>query len=576
MSASKLGERLTIVQHAARWSVATVKGRLATAPGLAWRLVSARAETFLFVPSDLRPTDPSLADELAAGQMGLGGAMINLGGASPFSINAPNRAWARALHGFAWLGSLRAAEDAFALDMARRLVADWCRRNRSRPGSRGVAAEPAVIARRVSSFIVNAGFLLEDAEPEFYHLFTRTLGSELRALDRASRRATPGYPSLACAMSLTLACLAADGHGGDLPHAEVRLLGELRQQILPDGGHISRNAEIVLEALLDLLPIKQCYMARQMTVPPELVGTIGRMLEHVRAMTTAPGTLARFNGVGAAQVEAVATVLALGTVHTPPPTSDAGPSGYARLQCGDTTVIVDCGRAPPLLHSGLAHAGALSFEMAHAGASIIVNAGAPPPIHGRAAADARATASHSTLVLDEQSSARLIRSSHIERWAGGPGLIGPDSVVAGLLEIDGEARLVAQHNGYLSRFGLIHERRLTLDPSGLILEGVDVLRPPSGTLRLPRDVPVALHFHLPAGARWSAQGQDALLIDSASGPVWRFTVSGARVSLEAATHYAQSQGPSPTRKIVARTATPGETTINWRLELVREPETIHR
>jgi uncharacterized heparinase superfamily protein len=567
MSAPKLGERLVIAQHTARWSVAAAKRRLGTAPGLTWRLIRPRVEAFLFIPSDLRPTDPSLADELAAGQMGLGGAMMDLAGRSPFSVIGPDRSWARALHGFGWLGSLRAADDAIALETARRLVADWCRRNKSRSGGRGIAGEPTVVARRITSFIVNAGFLLEDAEPEFYHLFTRTLGSELRALDRVSRVAPSGYPRLACAMSLTLACLAADGHERDLPQAERKLLAELRQQILRDGGHISRNAETVLEALLDLLPIKQCYLARQMPPPPELVATIERMLSHVRAMTTTPGTLARFNGVGAARVETIATVLALGAVQALPTISEAGPSGYARMERCGTIVIVDGGRPPSLLHSSKAHAGALSFELAHAGARIIVNAGASTaaPV---AAADARATANHSTLVLDGQSSGRLVRSPQIEKLTGGPAIVGPETVVTSLIEVDGEARLVAQHDGYLARFGVIHERRLTLDPGGCILAGVDLLRPPSGTLRLHRDVPVALHFHLPIEARWSASGHDGISITPASGPAWRFTVMGARCSVEAATDYAQSQGPTPARQIVVRASTPGETMIKWRLERV--------
>ena len=568
MSAPKLGERLIIARQAARLSVVAASGRFGSRPGLAWRFIRPRIEAFLFVPSDLRPTDPSLADELAAGQMGLGGVMVDLGGRSPFSVIAPDRSWARALHGFGWLGSLRAADDVLALETARRLVADWCRRTRSRTRDRGVSAEPIVVARRITSFIVNAGFLLEDAEPEFYHLFTRTLGSELKALDRISRTAVPGYPRLACAMSLTLACLAADGHARDLPRAERQLLAELRLQILSDGGHISRNPETVLEALLDLLPIKQCYLACQMPPPPELVATIERMLEHVRAMTTTPGTLARFNGVGTARVEACATVLALGPTHAFPAVCEPGPSGYARMERGGTVVIVDGGRPPPLLHSGNAHAGALSFELAHAGARIIVNAGAVSAAHVQTAGDARATSSHSTLVLDEQSSGRLVRSPQIEKLTGGPGAVGPDTVVASLLEMDGEARLVAQHDGYLTRFGVIHERRLTLDPSGSILEGVDLVRPPSGTLRLPRDVPVALHFHLPIETRWSAAGQGAFLIAPVSGSAWRFTASGGRCSVEAATDYARSQGPTPARQIVVRTSTPGDTMIRWRLKRV--------
>ncbi len=566
MSAPTLSERLFIAQQSARWSAAAATSRLAATPGLGWGLLRGRADQLLFIPSDMRPADPSLVDEIASGQLGLAGVVAELAGGSPFGLATPDRGWARVLNGFGWLGSLRTSGDPSSVEVARRLVADWCRRNRGRPGGRGIAAEPSVIARRVTSFIVNAGFLLEDADADFYRVFTRTLGAESRALDVASRRAAPGYPRLVCAMALTLVCLATDGHERNLPTAETRLMTELRQRILPDGGHASRNPEIVLELLLDLLPIRQCYAARGLAAPIVLVSTIERMLKHLRSMTIGPGTLARFNGVGAARVEAVATVLAVEAVASQPETQAPGPSGYARVQRGDTVIIIDCGRPPGLLNSGLAHAGALSFEMAHAGAELIVNGGAPGPGHRRSAPDARATASHSTLVVDEQSSARLVRSKWLDRLLGGPALAGPDSVSASLLEVDGDARLVAQHDGYLARFGLIHERRLNLHKSGCVLDGVDMLRPPHGTLRLARDVPLAVHFHLPVGARWRVEDSGAISISPADGSSWRITVAGARCAVETATNYAMSQGPTPSRQVVARASTPGETTIAWRLE----------
>ena len=566
MSAPTLGERLFIARHAARSSVMAAKSRLATAPGLGWTLLKARADQLLFIPSDMRPVDPSLVDELAEGQMGLDGVVVELAGSSPFACGAPDRAWSRALNGFSWLGSLRESGDPSAIETARRLVEDWCRRNRGRPGGRGIAAEPEVIARRVTSFVVNAGFLLEEADAEFYRMFTRAIAGELRALDAASHRAAHGYPRLACTMAMTLVCLATDGYERNLPAAEARLMTELRQQILPDGGHVTRNPEIVLEALLDILPIRQCYAARGLAAPMELTTTVDRMLSHLRAMTIAPGTLARFNGVGAPRVEAVATVLAVEAVPSQPVTQAPGPSGYARLQRGETIVIVDCGRPMGLLQSGFAHAGALSFEMSHDGVPIIVNAGAPGLGHKRWIADARATASHSTLVVDEQSSARLVHSSRLERLLGGLALTGPDSVTASLLESEGDAHLVARHDGYLGRFGLIHERRLRLHPDGSAIEGTDVLGPPQGTLRLPRDLPVAARFHLPFDARWRVEASGGITIFPSSGRSWLLTVSSARCSVETAKDYAQSQGPTPSHQIVARTSTPGETTIAWRLE----------
>lgn len=567
MSAPNLGERLLITRLAASASVAAASSRVMTAPLANLRLVRPRADSLLFVPSDLRPADPSLVDELASGQMGLGGALVDLAGSSPFAVMAPSPAWIRELNGFAWLGCLRAAGDKDATELARRLVADWCSRNRTRPGGRGLAAEPEVIARRVTSWIVNAGLLLEDAPVAFYRAFARTLGRELRALDAASRRARPGYPRLACLMALTLACLAVSGHARDLRQTEARLLAQLDEQILPDGGHVTRNPETVLDVLTDLLPVRQCYAALSLSAPPALAAAIEQMLGHLRLLMLGSGTLARFNGVGGARDDVLATVLTVSAEPWRPiANSPPGPSGYARLEQGGTSVIVDCGRPPPLPFAGNAHAGALSFEMSHHGELVIVNRGAPAPAHRERRADSRATASHSTLALDEQSSSRLVRSRQLDRLIGGPAIAGPDNLTASLEQAVGEVRLAASHDGYLERFGVLHERRLTLSHSGLLLAGSDILRPPTGTHRLSHDVPLAVRFHVPVEAAIRSGPDGSLVIELERGPAWRLGAKGGRLAIEAATHYALSQGPTAARQAVIRAATPGETRIDWRLE----------
>ena len=60
---------------------------------------------------------------------------------------------------------------------------------------------------------------------------------------------------------------------GQTAHARERarrLIDELRAQILPDGGHISRNPGALVEMLLDLLPLRQAFAARNVPPPPAL------------------------------------------------------------------------------------------------------------------------------------------------------------------------------------------------------------------------------------------------------------------------------------------------------------------
>ena len=61
--------------------------------------------------------------------------------------------------------------------------------------------------------------------------------------------------------ALVLADLCVAGHDKHLSEIETEFAAELEAQILPDGGHISRNPGVPVELLLDFLPLRQCFSA---------------------------------------------------------------------------------------------------------------------------------------------------------------------------------------------------------------------------------------------------------------------------------------------------------------------------
>ena len=77
-----------------------------------------------------------------------------------------------------------------------------------------------------------------------------------------------------------------------------RLIEELRKQILPDGGHISRNPGALIELLADLLPLRQLFSARELQPPQALNNAIDRMMPMLRFFRHADGNFAQFNGMG--------------------------------------------------------------------------------------------------------------------------------------------------------------------------------------------------------------------------------------------------------------------------------------
>src|SRR5215467_3319645 len=93
-----------------------------------WRYRAPAAEELLLAPPDLRAHDPSFADEVQSGSFGLAGAVANLRGRSPFTIEPPSPAWARELYGFGWLRHFDSEPPGENKSIARKLTAEWIRR----------------------------------------------------------------------------------------------------------------------------------------------------------------------------------------------------------------------------------------------------------------------------------------------------------------------------------------------------------------------------------------------------------------------------------------------------------------
>jgi len=532
-------------------------------PLLRWRYGAPVADELLIVPQDLRAADPSFASELEFGHFGLGGAVALLGFRSPFVIEPPSTAWARELHGFDWLRHLRAAAHMKARDYALAYTADWIK---TRAFRRGIAAEPAVAARRIIAWITNAALLLENVDKAAYARTTDSLGDQLRQLSARWRAAPDGYPRLLALIALVYGNLCIAGCDRQLDWIEPALADELARQVLPDGGHASRNPAVLVELLLDVLPLRQCYHARERKLPAAIEAAVRRAMAMLRFMQLGDGALARFNGVGAQVVDPLATVLA----YDPAPEQvieEAPYARYVRLARGASIVLMDVGGPPILPLAAEAHAGALAFELSSGHSPILVNGGVPGPADQSWRPAARATASHNVLAIAGRSSSRLMRHDMLEALVAGTPICGPENVVARRGDADGGAEVEASHDGYLERHGLIHRRTLRLAADGLRLDGIDRLEPPHGHIRLKQDLPMAIHFHLhPDATPAVADDRASAALKLGNGEIWTFTATGAPLSLEESIHFARITGPREALQLVLRASCYGETEITWRLE----------
>jgi uncharacterized heparinase superfamily protein len=543
--------------------------RLRRAPFMQWRQRPQAAEELLIAPPDLRTQDPSLVDEIEADTFGLAGCVALLHGRSPFAIEPPNREWERELHGFGWLRHLEAMRTREVESLARELVREWIVGNRRK--RRGLAWAPEVVARRVISWLSHAALLLDEAGKRPYATFMRSLDEQVMHLSGVWRSAPDGYPRLLALIALVKSELCIAGRDRQLDYSMPLLVAELERQILPDGGHVSRNAATLVELMLDLLPLRQCFGARGIKLDPALSATTARMAPMLRTLLLGDGLPARFNGVGFTERDALATALAYD--HSPPISpATAPPSGYLRVERGPVVIVMDAGTPPHLEVAGSACAGALSFEMSTGSDLLLVNAGRPAAPDAHARALSRSTASHNTLCLNEQSSSTLVRNAKLEQAIGGVPIRHPDVVKCVVQQDeDGGIGVEASHDGYLPRFSLVHTRKLRLDATGTRLDGLDVLSAAKGVLRLAWDLPFAIHFHLhPEAEAGIGQTPDVAELALDTGELWRLSATGAALSIEDGTYFADIAGPRPAQCIVLRGVCAGATEVGWCLERVRQ------
>jgi uncharacterized heparinase superfamily protein len=527
-----------------------------------------RAEQLLLAPQELRTADPSFATELYNGHFGLAGKLAEVDTESPFEIDPPSEGWARELYGFGWLRHLRAAGSELSREQAKALVNDFITLRRS---IRGLAWQPEIVGRRVISWLSNSVLVLDTGEPQAYETFLRALTSQLRYLSASYRDAPDGVPRLVALMALVYAGLCIAEQQAVVDRYTRPLCKELERQILRDGGHISRNPEALVELLLDLLPLRQCFVARDRPPPKELTDAIERIMPMLRFFRTCDGTLTRFNGAGPTPTDALATVLAYDDVKGAPVRSAAS-SGYVRLECGSTLFICDIGPTPDPSLSMTAHAGFLSFEMSSGNSPMIVNCGSPSVDHDEWRPFARSTAAHSTLTFEDSSSAEFpAAGTNGSQPALDSQLTGPANAQAALADQGDNLRIKGSHDGYMARFGVSHARQILIAPNGLLISSEDKLSAPKGLTSpeglIAGDYAIRFPLHPSVRAQLAPDGRSVELT-LRNGETWRISSNAPETTVEESVFLADERGPLPTSQVVLG-GVMGEATevrIVWNIE----------
>ncbi|MBC2662405.1 heparinase II/III family protein [Novosphingobium flavum] len=478
------------------------------------------------------PGDRVAGTALRAGHFLLHGVKLPIAQAELAGVARMTPPMERYVHGFTWLADLEAASSRDqAAPLAERILAAWIEANAEPPARAAKAGSWTVslTGTRLLSWLVHAPLILSGG------LRTRMLGmidGHARWLDRNVGRGEDLLAQLAGWCGLVAAgLLLPDGKGRRL-YGEaglVRCLGEL---IGDDGGTLARSPLAQMEAIALLVRLSACYRALRNDPPQVIQGTLGLLVPPLLALTHGDGSLGSWQGGWAISADEVARLIEASGVRTRP-LRDARQWGYQRAVAQKTILQFDAAPPPMARHARTGCASTLAFELSHAGQRIIVNCGGAAAAGGlipaRLEQGLRATAAHSTLVLDDANSTAVLINGKI-----GAGVAEVEVDRRALMgeRNGGATRIEASHDGYVARYGLVHRRILILRDDGTELRGEDLLVPTRGKGAKGK-VAFAIRFHLGPGIEVGqspdGQGVGLALPD---GSYWQFRVGGGEVVIE--------------------------------------------
>jgi uncharacterized heparinase superfamily protein len=455
---------------------------------------------------------------------------------SPAAHHAPGVE--RVVHSFGWLADLAAsAPRADGAAVAERIASLWLHGHGTI--GKGPAWEPELAGLRLVAWLVHAPLMLGGTDKALKSRLLAAIADTATWLDKRAPKEAAGLGQVAAFAGIVAAGLL-------LPHGKPRrLFGEaglvtaLGDMVGEDGGVLSRCPAAQLEAIRMLTDLIACYEATEVTPPPALAVMRELLVPPLLALRHGDGALGNWQGQGAIAADRVNAVIEASGVRTRP-LAQAGGWGYQRIKAGETLLQFDTAPPPRAKHARTGCASTLAFELSDGPQRIIVNCGgaslAGGQVPARIGQGLRATAAFSTLVLDNANSTAVLLHGKLGK---GVETVEFDRRQIARPGFRDATRIEAAHDGYAGRFGLSHQRILTLSGDGTELAGEDILVPVGKSGKRGK-IAFALRFHLGRGVEVQLspdkRGASLLLPD---GRLWQFRLGGDRGGADDITLHAE-------------------------------------
>ncbi|MDY7098182.1 MAG: heparinase II/III family protein [Pseudomonadota bacterium] len=431
----------------------------------------------------------------------------------------------RSLHLFGWLYDLAASAPREACsEVAERITRGWLDVNSTPParGAKSGAWEVEATGLRLMAWLVHAPLIIGNGGSDMRRELLNAIVETASWLDRKALKAGAGLGQMTGWAAVTAAGLLLPEGRPRRIYGQAALIRSLGDLVAEDGGVLARCPAAQMQAIATLTDLIACYDAVDVEAPDALYVMRELLVPPLLAIRHGDGGLGNWQGQGAISADRVSGLIAATGVRTRP-LNEPQHWGFQRLSGGQTTVQFDAAPPPRARHARTGCASTLAFELSDGPSRVIVNCGGAALAGGQVPTHIgqglRASAAHSTLVLDDANSTAVLLHGKLGK--------GAETVeVERRSPNNNVIRVEASHDGYVPRFGLTHQRILTLRKDGTELGGEDILIPANRKGKRGK-IAFAIRFHLGRGVEMqiSQDGRGASLL-APDGRLWQFRLRG--------------------------------------------------
>ena len=422
------------------------------------------------------------------------------------------------LHSFFWLFSLDLKS---SKNITQSVILNWIKKNETYEKNKW---EIDTLSKRVISWISSAKLTYEDSDDNYKHRFNSMIQKQINHLIYEINKSKWVDDKMIGCAAIILAGLAYNEKDKYLAFGLNLLKKIINISFDKEGFPKTRNIQQLVFYLKYFVLIREWLKESQVNIPRYLDEIIFYQGNSYNLFCEGNDNSFLFNGNNQFKFKELSTYLSNHGYKFSNNTNEIG--GYAILKNKKNAVIMDIGPSPDRQFSKNYQSGALSFEILSNNYKLISNSGYFKKKNHKLNSISRSSAAQSTLIIDNHSSCKIDTVSH--------------EVKQGLRIINKKVKqeknywkIVSSHDGYLKRYGVIHERKIEFFVKDKKFVGHDTLF----KKRNQKKNNFEIRFHiLPETKIMKTQDEKSILIDL-NGEGWRFSCPGHLIHIETGLYF---------------------------------------